>query len=1283
VLTSCDALCRWVRGSQVLAVVWSLLVGSLIATGAASSTLDPEWHDRDAQIGMGGMVRALDGDRGDLRWMGSQMEPGGVGVPSPLAPHARHIGHIDYVARGAAMRNQGYGNITVTWTGTLVAAYLVWAFMNDSAPSHGTLNGVGLLGTVHSSNPVDPCWTSSIHTLVADVTPIVVNGKNSLAGFPSGLATGEDPWGTPRVLPLLEGAALIVVYESGGPLREITLHLTASTIEGPGSLSARVVHGRAETPLARTTFVVSDGQLPRNRAIWNSVVVDQNAFPGADAKVSPLAWTNGNLWDTRTYEVPVAPGATSESATIETGPDGDCITWHAQVLRVDGGRNEPPTLRWTGEPGYEADGLDPEVGNPSTTFVYRVVYADADNDAPGEVTLLVERPLGSQYLVSTMSLAGWLGLPGEYAVGAVYAQSASLPAGTDYWYGFSAADPWDSATGPPTMGIDAPDVILDEPPVAVANASVAVSYLDAPITFDASASHDDLGIVAYGWDFGDGEGDGSPVAVHQYASRGTFPVSLTVRDASDQVGTDSLTIRVENRAPVARATATPPPIHRGQLVLLDGAQSADPDGDPLTFSWTQSGGPQAALSGADTATAAFVATELEMYVFTLTVDDGFGGTDVAPIAVNPLNRNPVANAGPDRAAEAKHVPIHLDATASSDPDGDPLTFSWTVPPGIVLSDMSDSTPVFSAAKSGTYTFTLHVEDGQGGADTDTVVVSVLNARPIATAVAPPAASKYTLVVLDGSSSSDGDGDSLLHRWAQISGPDVPLRGVDAATANFTPSVSGNYVFEMTVDDGDVGGTSSARVAVTVRNTPPAAIARAPTGGGKYESVTLDGSNSSDPDGDPLTYGWIQEGGPAATLSDTNATIATFTPFRAGTYDFRLVVIDPEGSVGEDLVAVTVTNAPPAASLAVNPPFARIGRSVAFEAAASTDPDGAIVAYAFHFGDGTQSTGTTSRSTHAYGSSGTFEVTLVVTDDEGAADVVRGNVSVSANVPPTPVAVVIPGEMGTLDTTFAFDGSGSTDDVVIVAYVWDLGDGTMATGPRAEHRYVAKGPHTIRLTVTDDEGAAATAMLFVRVANRPPVITATDPEASIVVAPGRPQRFAVDAVDPDADSLSYAWTVDGLAVAAEGSAFDFASKAGVHRLNVTVSDGDLAAWHEWIVRVQAPSPGGSVPEVNWKPLVAGVFTAILVVAGVWSARRAPWSTGVRRTVRAFAVFALPFVLGEAATGVLSFFTGWLSIPPVLGLGTAVDLAILLSGLAVGGFRGVMTRTSSKRAPGRPS
>jgi hypothetical protein len=62
---------------------------------------------------------------------------------------------------------------------------------------------------------------------------------------------------------------------------------------------------------------------------------------------------------------------------------------------------------------------------------------------------------------------------------------------------------------------------------------------------------------------------------------------------------------------------------------------------------------------------------------------------------------------------------------------------------------------------------------------------------------------------------------------------------------------------------------------------------------------------------------------------------------------------------------------------------------------------------------------------------------------------------------------------------------------------------------------------------------------------------------------------------------------------------------------------------------------------------------------------------------FAVTALPFVLAEAGTGVLSFFTGWLSIPPLLGLGTAVDLAILLVGLAVDGFR-VRRRLSARAA-----
>ena len=87
-------------------------------------------------------------------------------------------------------------------------------------------------------------------------------------------------------------------------------------------------------------------------------------------------------------------------------------------------------------------------------------------------------------------------------------------------------------------------------------------------------------------------------------------------------------------------------------------------------------------------------------------------------------------------------------------------------------------------------------------------------------------------------------------------------------------------------------------------------------------------------------------------------------------------------------------------------------------------------------------------------------------------------------------------------------------------------------------------------------------------------------------------------------------------------------------------------------------------VNYKSLVAAIFAVILTVAGAWSSRR-PWKggTGRKAVVKAFIVVSIPFVLAEAATGVLSFFTGQLSIPPLVGAGTAVDLAILLVGLVV--------------------
>jgi hypothetical protein len=109
-----------------------------------------------------------------------------------------------------------------------------------------------------------------------------------------------------------------------------------------------------------------------------------------------------------------------------------------------------------------------------------------------------------------------------------------------------------------------------------------------------------------------------------------------------------------------------------------------------------------------------------------------------------------------------------------------------------------------------------------------------------------------------------------------------------------------------------------------------------------------------------------------------------------------------------------------------------------------------------------------------------------------------------------------------------------------------------------------------------------------------------------------------------------------------------------------------------IHVEGPPP--PAPEANLKPLVAAIFVAILAFVGAVSARRAPWPKGSRRRLQAFLFAVLPFAVAEGTTGVLSLMTGLLAIPPLVGAGTAIDLTILVTGVAVSLFR-VRTQKSS--------
>ena len=159
----------------------------------------------------------------------------------------------------------------------------------------------------------------------------------------------------------------------------------------------------------------------------------------------------------------------------------------------------------------------------------------------------------------------------------------------------------------------------------------------------------------------------------------------------------------------------------------------------------------------------------------------------------------------------------------------------------------------------------------------------------------------------------------------------------------------------------------------------------------------------------------------------------------------------------------------------------IGSSCDFDATGSTDPDGAIISYAWRLGDGTNGTGST--ISHTYSGGGTFLVTLTVTDNDGTTSAVSRQIV--ANARPT-ASFVVKCAAGMC----TYDASGSADvDGTITSYEWTFGDGATLYQPSgtttAMHIYMT-GTFIVQLVVRDNAGGSATASATVQTVNNPPI-----------------------------------------------------------------------------------------------------------------------------------------------------------------------------------------------------
>ena len=191
-----------------------------------------------------------------------------------------------------------------------------------------------------------------------------------------------------------------------------------------------------------------------------------------------------------------------------------------------------------------------------------------------------------------------------------------------------------------------------------------------------------------------------------------------------------------------------------------------------------------------------------------------------------LSARPTANAGPDQPTHAGQI-VTLDGSGSSDDNTatESLGFAWTLlskPDGsaATLAGAESVRPSFVADLPGEYVASLTVTDAEGqSSDPDTVVVSSLNAAPVADAGADRAAFAGQMVTLDGSASYDPDADSLGFSWT-LTAPDgsaAALFGELTAYPNFTPDVAGTYTATLTASD-PYGGMSADRVVVSVIST---------------------------------------------------------------------------------------------------------------------------------------------------------------------------------------------------------------------------------------------------------------------------------------------------------------------------------------------------------------------------------------------------------------------------------------------------------------------------------
>ncbi|MFC2099511.1 PKD domain-containing protein [Candidatus Bipolaricaulota bacterium] len=274
---------------------------------------------------------------------------------------------------------------------------------------------------------------------------------------------------------------------------------------------------------------------------------------------------------------------------------------------------------------------------------------------------------------------------------------------------------------------------------------------------------------------------------------------------------------------------------------------------------------------------------------------------------------------------------------------------------------------------------------------------------------------------------------------------------------------------------------------------------------------------------------------------------------------RLTLLGMVSLIAAAIVGCALFNGPPIASFTATPATGPAPLIVHFDASGSSDPNSDPLEYAWTYGDG--SFGDVLSGFHTYTAPGEYEVELTVTDAYAETSTMTRAILVTApdNAPPT-ASFTVSLTTGAAPLIVALNASASNDpDGTIVSYEWSFGDGNTGTGMSGLHTFASQGAYIVTLTVTNNEGATATATTAILVTspgNQLPVASFTaDPTASFV--PFDVDFDASASFDPDGIIAMYSWDFgDGDTGVGQTITHTF-DTFGKHTVTLTVIDNNGA------------------------------------------------------------------------------------------------------------------------------